>query len=300
MFAYVDAGLDTWDLADHYGPAEDLIGEFRQVWCRERDAASLSKVRAFTKWVPRPMRITKQIVSHAVQTSRQRMQVDSLDLLQFHWWDYSNPNYLDALRYLAELQTAGQISHLALTNFDTQHLGIILQEGIPIVSNQVQFSVVDRRPQVAMIPFCQQNNIQLLAYGTLCGGLLSEKYLGQAEPRGSLDTASLRKYKNMIDVWGGWSLFQELLGVLKQIADKHSTNRQIQFKIPHVAMRYVLDQPQVAGVIIGARLSISQHIQENLQVFHLQLDDSDRQLIASCQGRNLFELIGDCGDEYRR
>jgi len=302
MFAYVDAGLDTWDLADHYGPAEDLIGEFRQMWRQVRGEASLSKVRAFTKWVPRPVRITKPMVHSAVQTSRQRMRMDSLDLLQFHWWDYNNPSYLDALHYLAELQSEGKIRHLALTNFDTEHLGIILQKGIPIVSNQVQFSIIDRRPQVAMIPFCQQNNIQLLAYGTLCGGLLSEKYLGQPEPRGSLDTASLRKYKNMIDVWGGWSLFQELLGVLKQIADKHSANGQIQFQIPHVAVRYVLDQPQVAGVIIGARLSISQHIQENLLVFDLRLDESDRQLIESFSQRshNLFQAIGDCGDEYRR
>ncbi len=302
MFAYVDAGFDTWDLADHYGPAEDLMGEFRQMWCQMRDGASLSRVRAFTKWVPRPVRITKPMVHSAVQTSRQRMRMDSLDLLQFHWWDYSNPSYLDALRYLTELQSEGKIRHLALTNFDTEHLGIILQEGIPVVSNQVQFSVVDRRPQVAMIPFCQQNNIQLLAYGTLCGGLLSEKYLGQPEPRGSLDTASLRKYKNMIDAWGGWTLFQELLGVLKQIADKHSADNNTQFKIPHVAMRYVLDQPQVAGVIIGARLSISQHIQENLQVFDLRLDESDRQQIESFsqRSRNLFQAIGDCGDEYRR
>ncbi len=302
MFAYVDAGFDTWDLADHYGSAEDLIGEFRQMWSQERGAESLSRVLAFTKWVPRPTRMTKQIVSNNIDISRQRMRVDSLDLLQFHWWDYQNANYLTALEYLTELQTEGKIRHLALTNFDTEHLGIILEKGIPLVSNQVQFSIIDRRPQVAMIPFCQQNNIQLLAYGTLCGGLLSEKYLGQPEPRGSLDTASLRKYKNMIDVWGGWTLFQELLGVLKQIADKHSADNNTQFKIPHVAVRYVLDQPQVAGVIIGARLSISQHIEENLLVFDLRLDESDRQQIESFsqRSRNLFQAIGDCGDEYRR
>ena len=51
-----------------------------------------------------------------------------------------------------------------------------------------------------MIPFCQAHQIQLLAYGTLCGGLLTEKYLGQPEPRGrQLNTASLHKYKQMID-----------------------------------------------------------------------------------------------------
>lgn len=301
MFRYVDAGLSTWDLADHYGPAEDLIGAFRQQWQVQRPEQPMP-IQALTKWVPRPQRMTRQIVTDNIQLALRRMQVSCLDAMQFHWWDYSMPAYLDALKFMMELQTQGKIQHLALTNFDTEHLGIILEEGIPIVSNQVQFSVVDRRPLVSMIPFCRARGIKLLAYGTLCGGLLAEKYLGQPEPRGSLETASLRKYKNMIDAWGGWALFQDLLALLHNIAEKHSANAQVKFRIPHVAIRYILDQPQVAGVIIGARLSISEHIQENLQVFQLQLDDTDRAAIDqfSQHARNLYHIIGDCGDEYRR
>lgn len=301
MFRYVDAGLVTWDLADHYGPAEDLIGEFRSQWQKQRPEQPIP-IQALTKWVPRPMPMTKQIVSSSIQISLQRMRVECLDALQFHWWDYSVPAYMDALKYMVELQTEGKIKYLALTNFDTEHLGIILDAGIPIISNQVQFSAIDRRPEVSMVPFCREKDVKILAYGTLCGGLLSEKYLGKPEPRGSLDTASLRKYKNMIDVWGGWALFQDLLTLLRRIADKHSAQSGIQFAIPHVAARYILDKPQVAGVIIGARLSISEHIEDNLKIFALQLDDQDRQAIDSFQerARNLYQVIGDCGDEYRR
>lgn len=301
MFAYVSAGLRTWDLADHYGPAEDLIGEFRRKWCEERGSADLDTIQAFTKWVPRPTTMTAKIVRDNIQISLTRMGVDCLDLLQFHWWDYNHSGYLSALDALAELQSQGKIRHLGLTNFDTPHLQIIKERGLPIVSNQVQFSVIDRRPEVAMIPFCAQHNVKLLAYGTLCGGLLSEKYLGKPEPRGSLDTASLRKYKNMIDVWGGWGLFQELLQTLKRIADRHS-RPDLTFGIPQVAVKFILDRPQVAGVIIGARLGISEHIQENLQILQLHLDPEDNQQIDSflCRCRNLYQVIGDCGDEYRR
>ena len=198
---------------------------------------------------------------------------------------------------MADLQTEGKIKHLALTNFDTEHLKIIVDNGIKIVSNQVQFSIVDRRPEVAMIQFCQQHNIKLFTYGTVCGGLLSEKYLGQPEPRGGqLDTVSLRKYKNMVDAWGGWNLLQELLSVLKGIADKHGVS------IATVAVRYILDKPAVGGVIVGARLGISEHLEDNAKVFDLQLDDSDLKQIdeVSNKSRDLFKLIGDCGDEYRR
>ena len=125
-----------------------------------------------------------------------RMGVASLDLLQFHWWEYDDASYLDALKHLADLQHEGRIKHLVLTNFDTEHARI--------VSNQVQYSLVDRRPEVKMAAFCRDHGISLLAYGTILGGLLSEKFLGRPEPRrGDLNTASLQKYKNMIEPWGG-------------------------------------------------------------------------------------------------
>jgi aryl-alcohol dehydrogenase-like predicted oxidoreductase len=297
MFEYMDAGFTTWDLADHYGPAEDFIGEFKRQLVATRGQEALSNLQAFTKWVPRPTKMTKLLVEKNIDISLSRMGVDILDLIQFHWWEYQDKNYLDALKYMSELQDEGKIKHLALTNFDTEHLKIITEAGIKIVSNQVQFSLIDRRPEVNMVQFCIEHDIKLFNYGTVCGGLLSQKYLGKPEPRGGeLSTASLRKYKNMVDLWGGWSLFQNLLSVLQQIADKHRVS------IANVAVRYILDKPAVAGVIVGARLGVSSHLEDNARVFDLILDPSDHDQINSVLGQshNLYQLIGDCGDEYRR
>jgi len=296
MFTYHDAGFTSWDLADHYGPAEDLIGEFRRRFATSRGAERLAEIQAFTKWVPYPGRMTRRAVEDAVGVSRRRMGVDCLDLLQFHWWDYGDAGYLDALKHLADLRDEGQIRHLALTNFDTERLRVIADHGIGVVSNQVQYSLVDLRPQTRMAPFCHDHGITFLAYGTLLGGLLSEKYLGRAEPqRSELNTASLQKYKNMIDAWSGWTLFQELLAVLKDVADKH------QVGVANVGVRYVLDRPSVAGVIVGARLGVAQHLADNARVFGFALDDSDLVLIETvlAKSRDLMAVIGDCGDEYR-
>jgi aryl-alcohol dehydrogenase-like predicted oxidoreductase len=297
MFKYLDSGFTTWDLADHYGPAEDFIGEFRRQLIATRGEAALSNLQAFTKWVPRPSKMTRQIVESNINISLGRMDVQSLDLMQFHWWDYQDKNYLEALKYMAELQAEGKIKHLALTNFDTEHLQIITDAGIRIVSNQVQFSLVDRRPEVSMMQFCQEHDIKLFTYGTICGGLLSEKYLNKGEPWVfDLNTASLRKYKNMIDAWGGWKLFQELLSTLKEIADKYGVS------ISNVAVRYILDKPAIGGVIVGARLGVSEHIEDNAKVFNFSLDEADLQKIdaVSSKSRDLYQVIGDCGDEYRR
>jgi aryl-alcohol dehydrogenase-like predicted oxidoreductase len=297
MFDYLDAGFTTWDLADHYGPAEDFVGEFRRQLVAKRGETALAQIQAFTKWVPRPTRMTRQLVEENINISLRRMDVPSLDLLQFHWWEYQDSGYIDALKYMAELQSIGKIKHLALTNFDTEHLQIILNHGIQIISNQVQYSLIDRRPEVAMAQFCEQHGIKLFVYGSLCGGLLSERYLGQPEPkRWDLDTASLRKYKNMIDAWGGWMLFQTLLATLQSIAQKH------QVSIANVAVRFVLDRPAVGGVIVGTRLGVAEHIADTAKVFSFSLDDQDKAEIdaALSHSRDLYRLIGDCGDEYRR
>ncbi|CAM2709912.1 unnamed protein product [Rotaria socialis] len=244
MFDYLDAGFTTWDLADIYGPAEDLMGEFRRQLLATRGETALSSLQIFTKWVPQPTKMTKKLVEESINKSLTRIGVKSIDLLQFHWWDYHN----------------------------------------------------NRRPEVHMIQHCQKHNIKLLTYGTLCGGLLSEKYLGKPEPRvEDINTPSLKKYKNMIDSWGGWELFQELLIVLKQIANKYGVS------IGNVAVRYILDKPTVGGVIIGARLGLSEHLNDNVKILQFSLDNEDVEKIdtISRKSRDLYRVIGDCGDEYR-
>lgn len=228
-----------------------------------------------------------------------RMGVDKLDMLQFHWWDYSDSRYLDALAYLSELQHEGLIGELSLTNFNTRHLNEIIKKGISISSNQVQYSIIDHRPEQKMIKLCREHGIKLLAYGTLGGGLISDRYLNKEEPvkRAELHTASLGKYKQMIDAWGSWELFQELLSNLSEIAQAHNST------IANVACRYILDKPEVAGIILGCRFGVpgAEHIEENLKLLDLEFTSDEIQKLEQTlsKGNDLFETTGDCGDEYR-
>ncbi len=297
MFPYLDSGFTTWDLADHYGPAEDFIGEFRRRLATRRAPDAMAGIQAFTKWVPNPGPMDRGLVDENINRSLRRMDLQSLDLLQFHWWDYGDERYLEAMGHLENLRIEGKIRHLGLTNFDTRHLQKIVDEGYQVVSNQVQYSLIDRRPEKQMAPYCREQGIHLLAYGTLAGGLLSEKYLGQPEPgRSALTTASLSKYKQMVDAWGGWDLLQELLLTLKDIAGRHRVS------IADVAMRYILDRPAVAGVIVGVRRGVADHRDDNAKVFDFGLEPEDLGRLESVlsRSRDLYQIIGDCGDEYRR
>ena len=296
MEPYADAGLTTFDVADHYGSAELIAGAL---------ARRRTDVQLLTKWVPEPGPATEEAVDAAVRRALRRLGTDAIDLLQFHAWNYADPSWLDCLFMLAEHQAAGRIRHLGLTNCDAVHLDMAVRSGVPIVSNQVCFSLLDRRAEGAMSEVCRTHGVGLLAYGTLAGGFLSEKWLGRAEP--PIDeslTWSQMKYRRFIDQAGGWERFQGLLRTLRRVAArlrKANPNVTSGFavSIANLACRRVLEHPAVAGIIVGARLGESSHLGDNLDLFRFSLDDDARKEIdAACA--TLAPIGGDCGDEYRR
>ena len=282
MGPYVDAGLTTFDMADHYGSAEVIAGIFGD------------RAERLTKWTPKPGPVSRDEVREAVERSLRRLRTDRIELLQFHAWSYADPSWLDALFHLQDLKREGLIRHLGVTNFDTAHLRVAVQSGIEIVSNQVSFSVLDARAAGAMSDFCVAHDVRLLAYGTLLGGFLTEAWLGHEEPDwDGLATWSQMKYGRFIRAAGGWEAFQQVLRRLDEVATKHGV------PMAAVASRTILDHEAVAAVIVGTRLSKSEHIADTPRIFELTLDDEDRKTLA--KGRKYLKPIsGDCGDEYRK
>jgi aryl-alcohol dehydrogenase-like predicted oxidoreductase/enamine deaminase RidA (YjgF/YER057c/UK114 family) len=287
MKTYVDAGFTTFDMADHYGSAEEITGVFRQTY-------GTDKTQFFTKWVPSPEKITQDQVRKAVETALFRMKSQQIDLMQFHAWQYAHPSWVDCLYWLQELKQEGLIKHLGLTNFDTAHLSIVVNSGIEVVSNQVCYSLLDQRAAGEMTEICLKHGVKLLAFGTVAGGFLSEKWLNKPEPflNESLTWSQL-KYKRFIDTAGGWEKFQSLLLVLDRIAKKNGVG------IANIASQYIMTRPAVAGVIIGARLGKSEHISDNEQLFSFELDEKDEVEIRQSLD-SLTKIPGDCGDEYRK
>ena len=288
MLPYIDAGLTAFDMADHYGSAELIAGR-----ARPHEGEGGQHVQLFTKWVPPPGPVTAAGVRAAVVRSLQRLRVPAIDLLQFHAWNYADPSWLDALFHLHDLQREGLIRHLGLTNVDAAHLRLVLTSGIPVVSNQVSASLIDRRAAGALAAVCQEFDVSLLAYGTLCGGWLSDQWLGAAEPDWERQgTWSQMKYGRFIRVAGGWPALQRVLRAARQVADRHGVS------IANVATRFVMQQPGVAAVIVGARLGERSHVADNLRLSEFVLDERDRRELEGALA-TLTPIPGDCGDEYR-
>jgi len=282
---YVRAGLTTFDMADHYGSSELIAGRFEQ----QRPGAS----QLLTKWVPKPGPVTKDSVRGAVELACQRMGRQQLDLLQFHAWSYADPGWLDCMFELQALKEEGLIRHLGLTNTDTVHLRMLVKSGIEIASNQVSYSLLDGRARGAMTEFCLEHGIRLLAFGTVAGGFFTERWVGVPEPSfEKLENWSQMKYKRFIDAAGGWQKFQAVLSTVAHVAAR------LRVSMANVACRYILDAPAVAGIIVGARLGRSEHVEDNLSLFDFTLDEEGADAIASALGE-LDSIHGDCGDEYR-
>ena len=283
-----DAGLTAFDCADIYTGVEDLLGEFLRRSRTRVGEGVRSPIRIHTKFVPDrdDLRdISKTYTERIIDRSLRRLGVERLDLVQFGWWDYGVPRYVETALWLHELVRAGKIRHVGATNFDVLRLKQIMDAGVPVVSHQVQYSLLDHRPESGMVEFCRERGIHLLCYGTLAGGFLSPRWLGVSEPRAALSNRSLTKYKLILDESGGWVAFQELLRAVHDIATKRGVS------IGNVATQYVLDRPGVGAAIVGARNSA--HLRDNLRTLALELDEEDTSTL-----RELTTHRGPAGDVY--
>jgi aryl-alcohol dehydrogenase-like predicted oxidoreductase/enamine deaminase RidA (YjgF/YER057c/UK114 family) len=289
LIAYADAGFDGFDMADHYGSAELISARAKQKLIA-RDGQT--QARFFTKWCPQVSQCTPDAVRAGIQERLDRLDTDCVDLLQLHWWTFEHAGWVDMMDAIMDLKAEGKIAHIGLTNVDADHLHLMLCEGYEIASNQVSMSVLDRRGAGELSRVCLDHDVKLLAYGTLAGGFLSDKWLGASEPIDIPDWPKM-KYKRFIDSAGGWDNFQAVLEALSSVAKKHNVS------VSNVATRWVMEHEAVGSVIVGARLLQSEHIANNALLSSFELTSDDHQEL-----NEILDVIpnipGDCGDEYRK
>lgn len=278
----VDLGFDAFDCADIYQGVEELLGRFL------RERADRSRIRVHTKYVPDRSALpslTREAVAAAIERSCRRLGVERLDLVQFHWWDYAVPGYTDTIGWLADLARAGAIRLLGVTNFDAPRLEELLATGAPIASIQLQYSVLDRRPRLAVAELCRRHGIALLAYGTVAGGFLSDRWLGAPAP-GELENRSLVKYRLIVNETGGWERLQRALAALSRVARRHDGD------VASAATAWTLAQPGVAAAIVGVRSE--RHLPALARAAGLRLDPADLEGVEAA----MAGAPGPAGDVY--
>ncbi len=284
MAAFVEAGVTSFDCADHYLGVEQMIGDFRRA---RPDLAR--RMQIHTKYVPdwdALPTLSRADTVRIIDRSLARLGVEALDLVQFFWWNWAVPGAVEAALVLKDLQQEGKIRHIGVTNFTTPQLAQMIDAGVPVVVNQLQYSLVDHRPERSQLDYCRANGIAVVTYGHLLGGFVSGDWIGAPEAVEPFANRSLRKYKLIVEDFGGWGLFQELLLALKAIGDRQGVGPG------EVALRWTLDRPGIDGCIVGA--TSTRNLARNTRVFDIALTDADRAALEAIRARR----TGPAGDCY--
>ena len=272
LIAAADLGITTFDCADIYTGVEELYGRFLQRW---RTTSATAPIQVHTKFVPDAddlPALDRRYVERIIHRSLERLGVEALDVVQFYWWRDDVPGMEETGLWLSELRAAGKIRHLAATNLDVARLRRLEAAGVELIADQVQYSVLDRRPERGLVEDAVASGRGLLCYGALAGGLLTDRWMGQPDPEAH-ETRSLTKYRLIVEEFGGWGAYQALLRTLRAVAGRHAVD------VASIALRYVLDRPGVAATVVGAtRLG---QMERNLKAFSVQMGPDDHAAIEA-------------------
>ena len=281
MIAFAEAGVRAFDCADIYAGVEEMIGEFLARLAAGRGgAAAAAAIKVHTKYVPDLAdlgRIDRAAVARVIDRSLARLGRERLDLVQFHWWDYGAPGAAECAGHLAALQRAGKIDRIGVTNFDEPHLAELVDAGVDVVSAQVQYSLLDRRPAGGFTDWARRSGVAVLAYGALAGGFLTDRWLGAPDPGFAFANRSFVKYRLIVEEFGGWGRLQALLRTLRAVADRRGAD------VAAIAIRAMLETPGVAAVVLGARYA--DRLPDTLRAFSIRLDEDDRRAIRAVQAQ---------------
>ena len=286
FFELVERGFTTFDCGDIYTGVEEFLGTFVARLKRGEGPVSADDIQIHTKYVPDLDILADVTFKHTesiIDRSLRRLGRDTLDLVQFHWWDYQVPGYVETALDLVKLKEKGKIRNIGVTNFDAPHLKEIVDAGVPVVSCQSQYSLFDRRPEHALAAYCESAGIKHVCYGTLAGGLLAKRWehVGEITP----ETRSQVKYLQVLEDSVGYEGYQKLLSLLEEIAGHYGVS------VSNVATKYILGRPSVACAIVGVRNS--RHIADNCKLFGFELSDDDDAAITAFLDA-YPRLEGDC------
>jgi aryl-alcohol dehydrogenase-like predicted oxidoreductase len=277
----LEAGVNFFDTADvySYGESEEALGHAIKEAGARRDAVVIAtKVRSAMSEAANAgtgdvnnVGLSRSHIMAACEASLRRLGTDYIDLYQTHGWDVLTP-VEETLRALDDLVRQGKVRYLGCSNWAARHLAKSLcisreHDWERFVSLQAYYSLVGRDLEHELLPLCREEGLGVLVWSPLSGGFLSGKYRrDNPSPEGARRTAFDFP---PIDVERGF----DTIDALDQIA------WQRQASVAQVALAWLLAQPGVASIIIGAN-KMSQ-LEDNLKAIDVQLSAEEIERLSA-------------------
>lgn len=240
LHAALDLGVNWIDTAPFYGwgRAEQLVGKALR--------GRRSQVYLFTKcgtlrteddnWYES---LKPESIRREVETSLRNLQTDYIDLYQFHDTDSQTP-IEESWAAMQQLIVEGKVRYGGLSNHSPDLIARALAVG-PVVSNQHQYSLLERGIEADVLPFSQTHGIGVLAWSPLASGFLADGFDLER-----LEADDFRRHRPFARE-PYWSKIQRVRTVLGAIAQAHGK------KMVHAAIAWTLRHPALTGAIIGIR-----------------------------------------------
>jgi aryl-alcohol dehydrogenase-like predicted oxidoreductase len=257
----IERGINFIDTAPFYtnGKSEEIIG--RAIKGKREQVFIATKCGLIRDHGVRhdlsPASMAKEL-----DLSLKRLQCDVIDLYQCHWPDPSTP-VEETMEALVRFKAKKKIRHIGVSNFDLPLLKAAIKVA-PINTLQVQYSLLERSVEKELLPFCVENNIGIIAYGPMGGGILTGKY-AQAPKLGKWDARSM-----FYQYYAG----KKFEDVVRGVDELRSFGRPLN----QLALNWVRQQKGVLTAIVGCRTP--EQVAENVASVGWDLSDSELQAIG--------------------
>ncbi|MCE9598616.1 MAG: aldo/keto reductase [Spirochaetia bacterium] len=264
VHASIDSGINFFDTANVYafGESEKLLG--KALGSKRKDVIIATKARGRMGPGPNETGLSRVHIMQSVEESLKRLGTDYIDLFQIHGFDVL-ADFEDTLRTLDDLVRSGKVRYIGASNLAGWHLmkclGISKQYNLEsFKSIQSYYSLAGRELEREIVPVLKDQNVGLLVWSPLAGGFLSGKFTrsnqDDAGRRSKFDFPPVNKEK----AYG-------IIDVLIKIGKAHNVSAA------RIALAWVLAQPTVTSVIIGAKRR--DQLDDNLKATEVKLTDED-------------------------
>ena len=273
-----ELGINLFDTADVYvkGAAETALGAaIRDLPRGEIVVATKCMGRVWEG--PLGRGLSRKHIFDALDASLKRLQLDYVDLYQFHAPDAETP-IEESLRAFEDLVRSGKVRHVGFSNFDEQPplaarvVAIQTRNNyLPMISSQPRYSLLDRHVEEGHAAFCKKSGIGMIVYSPLAQGVLTNKYAGGARPEGSRATGTFAHFLESQK-----ALTPENVAAAERLGTWCAAHG---LEPAAVALAWVLRNPVVSSAIIGAT-SVAQ-LEQNVRALEVKLSEAEWREVAA-------------------
>jgi len=277
----LDSGINSYDTAEAYGFGASEKSLAKALGKRRKEAVITTKFGVGYPDAPNYRDSSRKRVTESIEKSLKALETDYVDVYLIHWPDRNIP-FEEPMRALDDLVKQGKVRAVGLSNFKLNEIEACAKvRRVDVV--QYCWNMFDRRMQKEIFPYCRENGIGVMAYGSLAYGMLT----GTLSEEKAFEKGDWRSRRGQL---GNINLFQHLFGPehflknLRAVEELKGIAQKYKKTLPQLALRWTTSKPVISTALVGCRNP--GEVDDNLGAIGWQISDADMKEIDAIFARN--------------